>query len=382
MKLGLERFLASEYEPFQNKRVGLVTNLTGVNQDLVPTIDLFAKHSGINLAALYAPEHGIRGDVKEGEKVDSSQDPQTGLPVYSLYGKSKKPSVEMLSDVDVIVFDLQDLGSRYYTFIYTMAYMMEACQQYKKHFIVLDRPNPIGGEKVEGNLVEEDVRSFVGLLPIPNRHGLTVGELAILFKHEYGYDCELTVIEMENWKRSCYFDETELFWVPPSPNAPTLDMAILYPGTCLLEGTNVSEGRGTTKPFEYVGAPFIDGYQLAKEFNSLGLAGVIARPTSFVPTYQKFEGQVCSGIQLHVTSREDFHSFEAGVRLLEIINKLYPNDFQFVQHPNGRYMFDLLVGTKSMQAQILSGETDTFLAQCQEQSVLFKEQTAKYRLYR
>ncbi|GAF63750.1 hypothetical protein BTS2_0641 [Bacillus sp. TS-2] len=381
MKIGLERFLTSEYEPFQNKRVGLVTNLTGVNQDLVPTIDLFAKHSGINLAALYAPEHGIRGDVKEGEKVDSSQDPQTGLPVYSLYGKSKKPSVEMLSDVDVIVFDLQDLGSRYYTFIYTMAYMMEACQQYKKHFIVLDRPNPIGGEKVEGNLVEEDVRSFVGLLPIPNRHGLTVGELAILFKHEYGYDCELTVIEMENWERSCYFDETELFWVPPSPNAPTLDMAILYPGTCLLEGTNVSEGRGTTKPFEYVGAPFIDGYQLANEFNSLGLAGVLARPTSFVPTYQKFKDQVCSGIQLHVTSRADFHSFEAGVKLLETINKLYPNDFHFVQHPNGRYMFDLLVGTKSMQAPILSGATDTFLAQCQEQSVLFKEQTDKYRLY-
>ncbi|KMK75094.1 exo-beta-N-acetylmuramidase NamZ domain-containing protein [Alkalihalobacillus pseudalcaliphilus] len=381
MRLGLERFLASGYEAFQDKRIGLVTNLTGVNQDLVPAIDLFANHQGINLVALFAPEHGIRGDAKEGEKVESSKDTQTGLPVFSLYGKSKKPSARMLADVDVVVFDLQDLGSRYYTFIYTMAYMMEACQQYEKHFIVLDRPNPIGGEKIEGNLVEEDVRSFVGLLPIPNRHGLTVGELALLFKYEFGYDCDLTVIEMEDWERSDYFDDTSLFWVPPSPNAPTLDMAILYPGTCLLEGTNVSEGRGTAKPFEYVGAPFIDGYQLAKEFNSIGLAGVLARPTSFVPTYQKFEGQVCSGIQLHVTSRQDFHSFETGVKLLETINKLYPNDFHFVQHPNGRYMFDLLIGTKSMQQMILQGTTETFLAQAKEQSTQFKKQTTKYRLY-
>ncbi|MET3698292.1 uncharacterized protein YbbC [Bacillus oleivorans] len=382
MRLGLDSFIEKQYKLFTGKRIGLVTNMTGVNGRLVPTIDLFYEHPDIELVALYGPEHGIRGDAKEGEKVESSTDPYTGLSVYSLYGTTKKPTKEMLEPVDVIVFDLQDIGARYYTFIYTMAYMMEACAEYGKHFVVLDRPNPISGSSVEGNLVEEDVRSFVGLYPIPNRHGMTVGEMALLFKHEFGLNCELTVVHMEGWKRSMYFDETKFFWVPPSPNSTGIDMSILYPGTCLVEGTNLSEGRGTTKPFEYVGAPFIDGYRLAKAFNGRKIPGVLARPTSFIPVYQKYKDQICGGVQLHIVDRHNLHSLKAGLYLLETIAEMYNQEFQIVQHQNGRYMFDLLSGTKSLKKLLVSGKTSDFLENCEEQSELFQKQRDPYLIYK
>ncbi|GAA0323710.1 DUF1343 domain-containing protein [Bacillus carboniphilus] len=382
MRIGLDVFLSKEFNHFKGKRVGLVTNMTGVNERLVPAIDLFSKHPDINLVALYGPEHGIRGDAKEGEKVDSSIDPYTGVPVFSLYGASKKPSKEMLDTTDVIVFDLQDIGSRYYTFIYTMAYVMEACAEYDKQFVVLDRPNPISGVAVEGNLVEEDVRSFVGLYPIPNRHGMTVGELAQFFNNEFNINCDLTVVSMEGWKRDMYYDDTNLFWVPPSPNTTGIDMSILYPGTCLVEGTNLSEGRGTTKPFEYVGAPYIDGYHLAKAFNEKGIPGVIARPTSFIPTYSKHKDKVCEGVQLHVVNRHSLHSLKAGLTLLEEIAALYPNDFEFLQHTNGKYFFDLLAGTKRLRDIVLEGKTEEFLGDCNNQQEKFNKQKESYLLYK
>src|SRR5690606_38092691 len=232
---------------------------------------------------------------------------------------------------------------------------MEACKEYGKHFVVLDRPNPVSGEIVEGNLVEEDVRSFVGLLPIPNRHGMTVAELALLYKHEFGYNCELTVVPMQGWERHMYYDETGLFWVSPSPNTTNIDMTILYPGTCLIEGTNLSEGRGTTRPFEYIGAPFIDGHQLAKEFNSRNICGVLARPTSFIPTYSKHKDDVCSGIQLHIVERKSLHSLQAGIVLIEIISSMYPNEFHFLSNENGKFFFDLLAGTRKLRKEILNG---------------------------
>lgn len=382
MKLGLEIFLEKEWKSFIGKRIGLLTNMTGVNKQLIPSIDLLHEHEGIELVALFAPEHGIRGDGKEGESIESMVDPCTGLTVHSLYGKTKKPSKEMLDAVDVVVFDLQDIGARYYTFIYSMAYMMEACQEYGKEFVVLDRPNPISGQSMEGNLVEEEVRSFVGLLPIPNRHGMTVGELALLYKHEFGYDCELTVVQMEGWSRDMYFDNTDLFWVPSSPNAPSLDMAILYPGTCLIEGTNLSEGRGTTKPFEYVGAPFIDSYQLAKAFNEKNIPGIVARPTSFIPTYQKYKEEVCSGVQLHVIDRTKLPSFYAGVKLLETVAQLYPDKFTFPKHENGRYFFDLLAGTKELKHWIRDEKTNAFFEKCKEQVASFQQQAKRYYLYK
>lgn len=381
LKLGLERFLASEYKQFIGKRIGLITNMTGVNKGLVPTIDLFYEHPEIDLTTLYAPEHGIRGDAKEGEKIDSSIDKHTGIPVISLYGENRKPSAHMLENVDVLVFDLQDLGSRYYTYIYTMAYAMEACGKYDKQFVVLDRPNPINGVGMEGNLVEEDVRSFVGLLPIPNRHGMTVGELALLFKDSFGYTCDLTVVAMEGWRRDMYFDDTELFWIPPSPNASSIDMSILYTGTCLIEGTNLSEGRGTTKPFECVGAPFIDGYALAKAFNAEELPGVIARPVSFIPTYQKFENEVCSGIHLHVTDRKTIQSLYTGITLIRLIAHMYPNDFSFRKNENDKYFFDLIAGTKQLKQAIKENDVSTFMDHCAIEVKQFSKQREAFLLY-
>src|SRR5690625_1275845 len=371
VELGLDIFLKDKYKEYIGKRIGLITNMTGVNKRLIPTIDLFFEHPDINITALYSPEHGIRGDAKEGEKVESSVDPHTKLPVYSLYGETRKPTEEMLAEIDVLVFDLQDIGSRYYTYIYTMANVMEACADFNKELIVLDRPNPISRIKVEGNLVEEDYQSFVGMFPIPNRHGMTVGELALLFKHEFGYDCDLTVIEMEGWRRDFYFDETNLHWISPSPNTTDLDMMILYPGTCLIEGTNLSEGRGTIRPFEYIGSPFINGYFLAKEFNDLNVPGVLARPTSFIPTYQKFSGEVCSGVQLHVTDRNQLNAFQAGVLLLQVIAKMYPEDFECVQHSSGRFFFDLLAGTSTLRKSILDGKASKFLQDSKEDTKRF-----------
>lgn len=382
MRLGLEVFLDNKYKQFIGKRIGLVTNMTGVNKRLVSSIDLFFKHPHIHLTALYGPEHGIRGDAKEGQRVDSFIDEATNVPVYSLYGETRKPSKEMLENVDVVVFDLQDIGSRYYTYIYTMAYVMEACALYKKEFVVLDRPNPINGITMEGNLVEEDVRSFVGLLPIPNRHGMTVGELAMLFKDEFGYDCELTVIPMQGWQRHMYFDDTGFPWVPPSPNTTNVDMTILYSGTCLLEGTNVSEGRGTTKPFEWIGAPFIDGQLLAKRMNNRNIPGVLARPVTFQPTYQKYVGEICHGIQLHLMERNHFHSFKTGVILLCIIAEMYPEHFQFVQNEHGKFFFDLLAGTKNLRRDILENDTTQFFERCEEQMKNFNKIKKKYLLYK
>ncbi|NGP46184.1 DUF1343 domain-containing protein [Bacillaceae bacterium SIJ1] len=381
MKLGLDIFLSHEYVNFKGKRIGLVTNMTGVNERLVPSVDLFFEHPDVHLTTLYGPEHGIRGDAKEGEKVSSTVDPSTGLPVYSLYGMTRKPTKEMLDHVDVIVFDLQDIGSRYYTYIYTMAYVMEACAEFGKHFVVLDRPNPVNGSDREGNLVEEDVRSFVGMFPLPNRHGLTVGELALLYKHEFKYCCELTVVPMQGWKRDMYFDNTGLIWIPPSPNTTNIDMNILYTGTCLVEGTNLSEGRGTVRPFEVIGAPFIDGQKLAKAMNEINIAGLLARPTSFLPTYQKYQGEVCGGVQLHLTDRTKLHSLKAGLLLLETIIEMYPRQFQFVENEDGKFFFDLLAGTKQLRKHLFDGTAKDFLHSCDEQLEKFTKQAQPYWLY-
>jgi len=381
LQYGLDVFLQSSYKAYKGKRIGLVTNMTGLNKHLIPAIDLFSKHPDIQLTALFGPEHGIRGDAKEGEVVTSFTDPVTGLPVYSLYGDTRKPTEEMLENVDVMVFDLQDIGSRYYTYIYTMAHVMEACADYNKPLVVLDRPNPISGDTLEGNLVEENVRSFIGMFPIPNRHGMTIGELAHLFQGEFDYTCDLTVVPMKGWKREMYFEDTGLLWVPPSPNTTTQDMMTLYPGTCLVEGTNLSEGRGTTKPFEWIGAPYIDGDVLAKALNERDIPGIIARPVTFTPTYQKHAGHLCSGVQLHVSNREQVHALKTGVLLLEVIAKLYPDAFEFKINDNGKYFFDLLSGTKQLKNLILQGDTESFFENCDRLLSQFNKKREQYLLY-
>jgi uncharacterized protein YbbC (DUF1343 family) len=382
LKLGLEVLLDKQYKQFNGKRIGLVTNLTGVNSRLIPSIDLFHSHPDIDLVALYAPEHGIRGDAKEGEKVEYSIDSHTNLPVYSLYGENKKPTYEMLEPVDVIVFDLQDIGARYYTYIYTMAYVMEACAEFERQFVVLDRPNPISGVKMEGNLVDKDIKSFVGLYPIPNRHGMTVGEIALMYKYEFNINCDLSVISMEDWKRNMYFEDTGLFWVSPSPASTSIDMCTLYPGTCLIEGTNLSEGRGTTRPFEYIGAPYIDSYQLAKRFNEKKLPGILARPIYFKPAFQKHNDAICGGVQLHVADRFKLNSFQCGLTLIELIAEMYPNDFEFIENKDGKYFFDLLAGTRELRDVISRGSSIDFLLQCNVELQNFKEQREPYLLYK
>lgn len=382
MKLGLEVFLENHVDEFSGKRIGLLTNLTGVNHKLETTIDLFHQHKKLQLTALFGPEHGIRGEVQEGKLIESSIDPYTGIPIYSLYNKEKKPNVEMLKEVDVVFCDLQDIGARYYTFIYSLANTMQICGQEGKKVVVLDRPNPINGQSVEGNIVEKDFQSFVGKFPISVRHGMTIGELALLFKHEFGVDCELEVIPMDGWSREKYFDQTDLFWVSPSPNTTNMDMCVLYPGTCLVEGTNLSEGRGTTRPFEVIGAPFMDSRKLADKLNGLNMEGVRFRPAVFKPMYQKHAGEVCEGVQIHVADRIKLQPFEMGILILETIYKLYPDKLEFIHAGKlNRYFLDLLAGTDKLRKQIIKGDTTPFRAQLQDDINQFELIRKNYLLY-
>lgn len=382
MDIGIDVFLEEYIERYKGKKVGLVTNLTGVNKDMESTIDLLFNHPDIQLTNLYAPEHGIRGDAREGEKFETTIDDVTNLPVHSLYGETRKPTENMLKDIDVMVFDIQDIGSRYYTYIYTMAYVMEACSEFNKEVIVLDRPNPISGLKREGNLVNINYTSFVGLLPIPNRHGLTIGELAILFKNEFNYDCNLTVVPLKGWKRSMYYDKTDLFWIPPSPNTTTIDMCILYAGTCLFEGTNLSEGRGTTQPFEIIGAPYINSFELAEQFNSKNIDGVIARPVFFNPTYQKYKNEQCQGVQLHITNRDKIEPLKVTINLMADIAMLYPESFEFRKEtPSGKSFFDLLAGNSTLRQQILKDDRESYLEEAEEQLISFERLVQPYLLY-
>lgn len=317
VKSGLENFLEKYLDHVEGKKVGLITNPTGVDKELRSTLDLFYKDPSINLVALYGPEHGIRGNAQAGQYVPFYVDEIYKLPVFSLYGQSQKPDPGMLENIDeymrsfdttdtgkipersmvesldVMVFDIQDVGTRIYTYIATMAYSMQACAEAEIPFIVLDRPNPINGKDIEGPILEyPEFSSFVGLYPIPIRHGMTVGELANMFNELFFENkVDLTVIAMSDWRRDMWFDETGLPWVIPSPNMPTLKTATVYPGQVFVEGTNISEGRGTTKPFEFFGAPWIDGNKLTKELNSFNIPGVIFREAWFTPTFSKFGGR-------------------------------------------------------------------------------------------
>jgi len=286
--------------------VGLITNSTGVNEDLGYNISLFCEHPDIHLKAIFAPEHGLWAAVQDAVAVSSFDYDGVRIPVYSLYGETRKPTREMLEDIDVLIFDIQDVGARFYTFISTMAMAIESCAEYDVSFVVLDRPNPVGGLTMAGNILESEFRSFVGYLPVPIRHGMTAGELARFFVHQFQLSVRLDVVEMTGWRRDMWFDDTGLQWIMPSPNMPTLDTATMYPGTCLFEGTNISEGRGTTRPFELIGAPWIDASCLADKLNSLSLAGVKFRPAGFIPTFAKYRDQNCGGVQVHVLDREEF----------------------------------------------------------------------------
>ncbi|SDE79962.1 Uncharacterized conserved protein YbbC, DUF1343 family [Bhargavaea beijingensis] len=376
ISLGVDVLLDEQKHLIEGKRVGLITNPTGVDKDLNSIVDLLHNDPDVELTALYGPEHGVRGDAQAGQYVEYYIDDVTGLPVYSLYGKTRKPTPEMLENVDVLVFDIQDVGTRFYTYIYTMALAMEAAEEQGIPFIVLDRPSPLGGEKVEGPVLDPQFASFVGQYAIPLRHGMTVGELAKLFNAEFGIGADLTVVEMKKWKRKSYFDETGLPFVLPSPNMPTLDTAIAYPGTALIEGTNVSEGRGTTKPFELIGAPFINSTELAAELNALALPGVTFRAASFTPMFSKHSGKLSHGIQVHITDRDDYKPVETGLHIVKTIHDLYPEDVTLTN------FFDNLIGNGWIREGIENGMTvEEMKAEWEEELEAFKKVRKNYLLY-
>jgi uncharacterized protein YbbC (DUF1343 family) len=355
--------------------------------DLTHTADALVRQKSFKVVSLFGPQHGARGE-KQDNMIESDyyRDPDTGLPVHSLYSETRQPTDEMMQDVDVLVYDLQDVGTRVYTFVYTMAYCMIACAHTGKRMIVADRPNPVNGVSVEGNLLDPNFSSFVGLYPIPMRHGMTVGELARLFNAEFGIGCDLTVVPMQGWKRSQWFDETGLPWVQPSPNIPTLDSAVVYPGMVLVEGTLLSEGRGTTRPFEYIGAPYINARDYAAALNGLHLPGVYFRPSYFQPTFQKWAGKMCGGIQIHVLDRQRFEPYLTGILAISTARSIYPSFFEW-REPPYEYEYkkrpiDILAGGSEIPALIDAETSPEIIRNSWQKDVAdFERRRAPYLLY-
>ena len=389
---GINQLLAKPGQYLKGKTVGLIVNHTSLTKDNQHSIAHFKSHPSFILNALFAPEHGLYGIAQDMIEIENEIDPISDLNVSSLYGiteESLEPNPDALEEVDNLIFDIQDVGARYYTFIYTMAKCMDICKKSNTRMIICDRPNPINGVSLEGNLVKEDFRSFVGQYPLPNRHGMTVGELALFFNHEIDIGCELKVVPMTDWNREQWYDETGLPWVPPSPNMPTLDTAMVYPGMCLIEGTQLSEGRGTTRPFENFGAPYIDPHKLLQRIKKDidKLPGVIFRPQFFQPMFQKHRGEVCGGLQIHVTDRSQFKPFLTTLALLRAIAELYPNDLKWRTEPyefvSDRLAIDLLYGNTHLRETIFN---DTFSLDeiengWQEELNCFKEVRKNYLIY-
>ncbi|MET2869557.1 DUF1343 domain-containing protein [Exiguobacterium profundum] len=378
VELGVDRLMENP-EILKGKRVGLITNPTGINAERTSIVDLFDQSDDFELTALYGPEHGVRGDAQAGSTVSSYIDDVTGLPVYSLYGATKKPTAEMLQDVDVLVFDIQDVGTRYYTYIYTMAYAMEAAAENDIPFVVLDRPNPQGGLRVDGPVLDPDYSSFIGLYPIPLKHGMTVGELARLFNTEYQIQADLEVVKMKGWKRSMMYEDTGLPFVMPSPNMPTTDTVNVYPATGLFEGTNLSEGRGTTKPFQLIGAPYIKAHDYANELNELELPGVAFRAASFTPTFSKHAGKLTHGVEVYVTDPARFESTRTGIAMIQTAHDMYPDDFEFLAND----FITKLTGNAYVKDMILEGAPlEDILMKIEDERDAFLPIRKEYLLYK
>jgi uncharacterized protein YbbC (DUF1343 family) len=389
IKLGLEKLLEAVPPPAPPVRVGLICNQASVNHELRHAADLFyeQRYRGFELRALFGPQHGIRGDVQDNMiETGHATDRETGLPIHSLYSETREPTESMLRDIDVLVFDMQDVGCRIYTFAYTMANCMVAARKFGKKVIVCDRPNPINGVDVAGNLLEPEQASFVGQFAIPTRHGMTLGELARMFNEHFGLGCELEVVRMQGWKRRYWHDETDAPWVMPSPNIPTLDSATVFPGTVHFEGTQLSEGRGTTRPFEFVGAPYVDGEEYARTMNGMNLPGVFFRGCIFRPTFQKHAGVSCGGVQIHVTDRNEFEPVVTGIAMVKVAYDLYRSDFRWKEPPYeyvyDRNPFDVIAGTSSIREAIEKGDTikqiyDSWSAGLED----FKKVRKRYLLY-
>ena len=383
--LGSTRLLASGR--LTGLRVGVVANPASVDHAFVHIVDRVRAAEGVTLAAIFGPQHGFRSDLQDNMiETPHAEDRARRVPVYSLYSETREPTAEMLAGLDVLVIDLQDIGARIYTFIYTMANCLRACGRHGVPVIVCDRPNPIGGVDVEGETLVAGFESFVGLFPIPMRHGLTIGELARLFNDQFALGADLDVVAMEGWRRTDYADDCGMPWVMPSPNMPTLDSAIVYPGTVLLEGTLASEGRGTTRPFELVGGPWVRAEAFADRLNAHGLPGVIFRPAVFEPTFQKHHGVTCEGCQIHVTDRATFAPVVTGVAVIEELRRADPSRFAWRPPPyeyEHRLMpVDILAGSSVMREALERGATAAAIAEAwRGDEAAFQALRAPYLIY-
>lgn len=387
VRFGADVFFEKYLDKISGKRVGVICNHTSLLSNGVHIVDSLRKRN-VNIVALFSPEHGIRGRVPAGIKVQDYTDSITGLKIFSLYGKTLKPTQEMLQGIEVLMFDLQDVGARFYTYNVTMAYAMQAAAENKIQFILLDRPNPINGVDVEGPLLDVNVKSAVGFFPIPIRHGMTLGELAQMAVGENWLDknikIDLIVVPVENWNRSMYFDEMKLSWVPPSPNMKTVSTAVVYPGNCLFEATNISEGRGTEKPFEYIGAPWINGKLLANKLNALKLNGVRFEPIEFTPTPDsisaanpKYANRTCSGIYFNIRDRQKYRPVESVLTVLQIIQKIYPDSLTY-----NRNFFDKLVGDTKVLKNLNKQRNKINLGKFTKVGIkTFKKNAQKYLIY-
>jgi uncharacterized protein YbbC (DUF1343 family) len=359
VRSGLEVLLAGRGALLRGRRLALLAHQASVNGDLDHAASLLRDAPRARLTRLFAPEHGLWGAAQDHAAITRARDPVTGLPVLSLYGRRRAPTSAMLAGLDALVVDLQDIGARYYTFVWSTALAMGACARAGVPVIVLDRPNPLGGHVVEGNLPDPAFASFVGLYPLPARHALTIGELATYINRQYRLGCELTVVPMQGWRRSMLWEDTGLPWVAPSPNMPTPDTARVYPGGCLIEGTNLSEGRGTTRPFEWVGAPFLDAHRYAEALERLRLPGVRFRPVRFRPTFHKWAGRLCGGVQIHVEHRGRFKPFLTGLALLAVARQQARRHFAWRRPPYEfefkRLPIDILLGTDTIRRRLERG---------------------------
>lgn len=385
--LGVEKLLTEQLHLLAGARVGLVCNQASVDHSFRHVADVMHENAAINLTVLFGPQHGIRGDVQDNMiETSHGKDRKTGLPIYSLYSETREPTAEMLADVDTIVFDLQDVGCRIYTFVYTLANCMRAAKKYGKRVIACDRPNPIGGSQVAGNVLDPAFASFVGQYPIPTRHGMTVCELARMFNDDFGIGCDLECVSVEGWSRELWYDGTDGPWVLPSPNMPSLDAATVFPGTVHIEGTQLSEGRGTTRPFELVGAPYIDADKFADGLNKLGLPGVYFRSCVFKPTFQKHADLACGGVQIHATDRDLFEPVIVGIAVVKTAFDMYGDQFRWKDPPYeyeyDRNPFDIISGTSKMREAIERGDALTDIeASWQPQLGDFMSRRQRFLLY-
>jgi beta-N-acetylhexosaminidase len=382
---GIEVFLEKQVDLVAGKRVGLVANPTSVDAALNSSVERLWQHNGVRLAALFGPEHGIRGSAQAGDQVATAVDTITGLPAYSLYGDAKKPTPDMLDGLDVLVYDLQDGGARFFTYLSTLIYILEAGAENGLPIIVLDRPNPVSGRIPEGGMLDFAYKSFVGMAPVPMRHAMTAGELALMCNAVLKIGAQVTVVRMEGWRRGMWFDETGLPFISPSPNLPMLSSLTVYPGMCLVEGSTLSEGRGTTRPFEYIGAPWVkDADGLAKALNALDLPGARFRPTYFIPSFSKHQGELCAGVQVHVLDRARFRAVPTALHLLAQVKARYPEQFTWRApwSDGGQRPIDLLAGGNRVREHLDVGRSVSELIDSFEADLsAYEQQRAPHLLY-